>query len=73
MLRESVDQKAIMPIRDGKKTGQKSAPQPSADGWSSSGPKPPALTATQTSSTTAPTRTKGAAQFSKRRRVSIPR
>lgn len=73
MLSDSVAQKAIMPIRDGKKTGQKSAPQPSFDGWSSSGPKPPALTATQISSTTAPTMTNGAAQFSNRRRVSIPR
>ena len=73
MFSDSVAQKPIMPIRDGKKTGQKSAPQPSFDGWSSSGPKPPALTAIQTSSTSAPTMTKGAAQFSKRRRVSMPR
>ena len=29
MFRESVDQKPIMPISEGKKTGQKSAPQPS--------------------------------------------
>lgn len=73
MFSERVAQKAIMPISEGKKTGQNSLPQPSFEGWSSSGPKPPALTATQTSSTTAPTMTNGAAQFSNRRRASIPR
>ncbi len=73
MLSESVDQKAIIPISEGKKTGQNSSPQPSFDGWSSSTPKPPAFTPIHTSRANAPTMTKGAAQFSKRRRASIPR
>jgi hypothetical protein len=68
MFRDSVDQKPIMPIREGQKTFQKLPPQPSFEGWSSSGPKPPALTAIHHSITNAPTSTKGAAQFSKRRR-----
>lgn len=62
-----------MPMSEGKKTGQNAAPQPSFDGWSSSGPRPPALTVIQARSTSAPTMTNGAAQFSKRLRVSIPR
>ncbi|MFE6646553.1 hypothetical protein ACFVJS_08335, partial [Nocardioides sp. NPDC057772] len=33
----------IMPMREGQNSAQKSAPQPSFDGWSKSGPKPPAL------------------------------
>ncbi len=73
MLRDKVAQKPIIPMRDGKKTGQKSAPQPSFDGWPSIAPKPSALTAIQISSTKAPTITKGAAQFSKCRRKSMPR
>lgn len=73
MLRLSVLQKPIMPMRPGKKIFQKSAPQPTRDGSSRSVPKPPALFAIHTSRTTAPTRTNGAAQFSKRRRVSMPR
>lgn len=73
MLSDSVDQKPIMPMSDGKNTGQKSAPQPSSEGWSSSAPNPSALTAIQASRTNAPTRTKGAAQFSKWRRKSMPR
>ncbi len=73
MLRESVDQKPIMPIRDGKNTFQKPLPQPSSDGCDNSGPSPPAFTAIHASSASAPTITNGAAQFSNRRSVSIPR
>jgi hypothetical protein len=69
----SVDQKPIMPMRAGKKTFQTPAPHPSFDGWSMIGPNPPALTLIQISSAIAPTMTNGAAQFSKRRSVSIPR
>ncbi len=73
MLSARVDQNPIMPISDGKKTFQNPPPHPSLDGWSSSGPSPPALTVIQTSSASAPTMTNGAAQFSKRRSASIPR
>ncbi len=73
MLRERVDQKPIMPISEGQNSFQKSPPQPSFEGWSRSGPRPPALSAIHHSITKAPTRTKGAAQFSKRRMVSMPR
>jgi hypothetical protein len=73
MFSDSVDQKPIMPIRDGQNSFQKLPPQPSLDGWSSSGPNPPALLLIQISITSAPTITNGAAQFSKRRIVSMPR
>ncbi len=73
MFSDSVDQKPIMPMRDGQNSFQKSPPQPSLEGWSSSGPKPPALSLIHHSITKAPTSTNGAAQFSNRRMVSIPR
>jgi hypothetical protein len=43
MLSDSVDQNAIIPISEGKNTGQKRRPQPSAAGSDSTGPKPCAL------------------------------
>ncbi len=73
MLSDSVDQNAIMPMREGKKTGQKWAPQPSFDGCDRIGPNPCALTYIHTSRNTATTSTNGAAQFSNRRSVSMPR
>src|SRR5216683_4618959 len=73
MLSDIVDQKAIIAISEGKKTGQNRLPQPSLAGWESTAPKPCALVIMYTSSTTAATRTNGAAQFSKRRSVSMPR
>lgn len=73
MFSDSVDQKPIMPMSEGQKSFQKSPPQPSLEGWSSSGPKPPALLLIHHSITPAPSSTKGAAQFSKRRIVSMPR
>ncbi len=73
MFSDSVDQKPIMPISEGQNSFQKLPPQPSLEGWSKSGPKPPALLLIHHSMTNAPTSTKGAAQFSKRRIVSIPR
>src|SRR6266540_1385313 len=63
MFSESVDQKAIMPIRDGKKTGQKWLPQPRREGSERIPPKPFALITMKMSSATATTSTKGAAQF----------
>lgn len=73
MFSDSVDQKPIMPMRDGQNSFQKLPPQPSFDGWSKSGPTPPALLLIHHSMTNAPTSTNGAAQFSKRRMVSMPR
>ncbi len=73
MFSDSVAQKAIIPISDGANSFQKSAPQPSFDGSDRIGPSPPASTSTQISRATATTMTNGAAQFSKRRRVSMPR
>lgn len=73
MFSDRVDQKPIMPISEGQNSFQKSPPQPSFDGWSSRGPKPPALSLIHHSITPAPTSTNGAAQFSNRRIVSIPR
>ena len=43
MFSDSVDQNAIMPISDGKKTGQNRLPQPSLAGSDSTAPKPCAL------------------------------
>ena len=73
MFSDSVAQNAIMPISDGAKIFQKSASQPSCDGWSKIGPKPPALTSIQIISARNATVTSGAAQFSNRRSASIPR
>ena len=42
MFSESVDQKAIIPMSEIGKTAQKSAPQPSVPGCSTTGPRPPA-------------------------------
>ena len=73
MFSERVAQNAIIAISDGANSFQKSAPQPSFDGWDRIGPSPPASTITQISRATATTMTNGAAQFSKRRSVSMPR
>ena len=74
MLRESVDQNAIIPISDGGKSfSQKSEPQPTVPFWDTIGPKPPALVTIQARSPSATTRTNGAAQFSKRRTAFMPR
>ena len=73
MFSDRVDQNAIMAISDGVNTRQNPGPQPSRDGCDSSGPKPPALAAIQTSKATNTTSTAGAAQFSNRRTASMPR
>jgi hypothetical protein len=44
MFSDSVDQNAIIAIREGQNTAQNPEPQPRREGWDSSGPKPPALT-----------------------------
>ncbi len=73
MLSDSVDQKPIMPVSDGMKTGQKSARPWNFDGSSTTGPNPPARATAHTSSTSAITSTIGAAQFSNTLTAFMPR
>src|SRR5579871_6623416 len=73
MFSESVDQNAICAISDGKKSFQKEEPHPTLPFCVTIGPSPPAFVAIQISRNAATIRTKGAAQFSKRRIVFMPR
>src|SRR5919198_702960 len=73
MFSDSVAQNAIMPINAGAKTFQKSAPQPSCDGWDRIGPTPPAATSIQIIRARKPTVTSGAVQFSNHRTAFMPR
>src|SRR6202011_1918358 len=73
MLSESVAQKAIIAVNDGKKSGQKEEPQPTLPLWLRIGPKPWAALTIQARRNTPISSTKGAAQFSKRRTISMPR
>src|SRR5579884_32124 len=73
MFKERVDQKAIIAIREGKNSAQKPGPQPNLPPWLRMGPKPWAATSIQIKRKKATTSTKGAAQFSNRRNVSMPR
>src|SRR5262249_52696522 len=73
MFRESVAQKAIIAISDGKNRVQNDDPQPTLPPWLRMGPKPWAALTIQISRNTPSTSTNGAAQFSNRRRVFISR
>src|SRR4030081_956855 len=73
MFSDRVDQNAIIAISDGGNTFQNALPQPRLPGCDNSGPGPPALPSIQISSATNTTSTNGAAQFSNRLDVSMPR
>src|SRR5579875_369724 len=73
MFSDRVAQNAIIPISEGMKTGQKRDPQPSFGGWEKIGPKPPTRSTIQAISARNPAITSGAAQFSNRRIMSMPR
>src|SRR5215510_7042361 len=73
MFRESVDQNAIIAMSEGKNNVQKGCPQPTLPLWLRIGPKPCAEISIQISRNTPTTSTNGAAQFSNRRRVFMPR
>src|SRR6266567_5818394 len=73
MFSDIVDQNAIIAISDGGNTFQNAMPQPSPECCDSNGPNPPARLRIQISSAMNTTSTNGAAQFSKRRNVSMPR
>ncbi len=73
MLSDIVDQKAIIAIRPGKKSFQKSPVQPpKAFGRASASPRPPAAMTRPTASRTETAIRNGADQFSKMRSASMP-
>src|ERR1700674_355325 len=73
MFSESVDQKAICAISEGKNSFQNAAPHPTLPGCDTIGPRPPALLTIQTRRNSATRMTNGAAQFSNRRTALMPR
>ena len=72
MFRDRVDQKAIMPMSEIGKIFQKSGPQPSLPGSSTTGPRPPACQIIQTMRPRKTTIRNGAAQFSNFLIASMP-
>ena len=73
MLSDSVAQKPIIAVSDGKNTGRNSRSVWNLPGCESSGPKPLASVTAHASSSPVITSTNGAAQFSTARSRSMPR